>query len=140
MAAGAAAHEILDRISNINPSTRFTENVNTDLNTPSTSTSHISVAIIVHVNSGPPLVVERPMYFNFGGIQSGTDVVGTTTPGTAYYFAEADTRQSGRTYYTFVSILNPSDETFESTVKPLLAEAHDLARSRYHKGTGASQS
>ena len=37
----------------------------------------------------------------------------------------------GRMYW--VSILNPSDETFETKVRPLLAEAYELAVSKYKK-------
>jgi hypothetical protein len=37
----------------------------------------------------------------------------------------------GRMYW--VCVLNPSDETFETDVRPLLAEAYDLAVSRYQR-------
>jgi hypothetical protein len=57
------------------------------------------------------------MYFKFKGIQSGTDVIGATTPGTSYYFPEADTRQSGSIYYTYITMLNPSTtQTANATV------------------------
>jgi len=89
-------------------STRATVSVNTDLHI-AVNDAHASLAAIVRVVSGPGIVAERPMYFTFlGTIKSGTDVLGTTQPATTYYFAEADTRQVGRNYYTFVSILNPS--------------------------------
>lgn len=95
---------------NINPSTRFTEDVNKDLNVAPTSTSHISVAIIVHINSGPPLVVERPMYFNFMSIPSGTDIIGAPFPSNSYYFAEGSSLQAGQAKYaTYVTLINPSN-------------------------------
>ncbi|HVB26218.1 MAG TPA: S53 family serine peptidase [Ktedonobacteraceae bacterium] len=97
------------------PSSRTTINVNADLHMKP-SASHTSIAAIVQVTGGPGIVAERPMYFNFNGIQSGTDVVGTTTPNTNYYFPEADTRQSGRNYYTFITILNPSSTQTATTV------------------------
>ncbi len=36
----------------------------------------------------------------------------------------------------WVCVLNPSDETFEKKVQPLLAEAYELAAGRYAKRTG----
>lgn len=49
------------------------------------------------------------MYFDFQGIKSGTDVVGATNANnTSFYFAEGDSRQSSMHYYTYVTILNPS--------------------------------
>ena len=89
------------------PSSRLTINVNVDVHIRPTD-GHASLAAIVKVVNGPGVVAERPMYFNFNGIQSGTDVIGTTTPQTTYYFADVDTRQVGRNYSTFISILNPS--------------------------------
>ena len=100
---------------NVPPSSRTTINVNADLHI-NPFAPHASIAAIVQVTVGPGIVAERPMYFNLNGIQSGTDVVGTTTPGTGYYFPEADTRQSGRTYYTFITILNPSSTQTATTV------------------------
>lgn len=92
----------------VNASTRYTVSVNADLNIPVNGT-HQSIAAIVRVASGSPgIVAERPMYFNYHGIQSGTDVIGTTSPATSYYFPEADTRNSGRTYATYITMLNPS--------------------------------
>jgi kumamolisin len=88
------------------PSTRSTENVNTDVNAPYTGSKHLSLAAIV--TSTIPVVVERPMYFNSHialGIASGSDVLGATTPGTDYYFSEAS---SASGYSTFLTMLNPS--------------------------------
>jgi kumamolisin len=92
----------------VNPSTRFTVSVNTDLNVPPTAPQQAISAI---VQSSPvPIVAERPMYFNFHRINSGTDVMGATNAtNTTFYFAEGDTRQAGSVAYnTYISILNPS--------------------------------
>lgn len=92
----------------VNPSTRFTVNVNADLGVPSTAPQQAISAI---VQSTPvPIVAERPMYFNFRAIKSGTDVMGATNAtNKLFYFAEGDNRQAGATAYsTFISILNPS--------------------------------
>ncbi|MGZ3643773.1 MAG: S53 family peptidase [Ktedonobacteraceae bacterium] len=101
-------------------SSRFTVYVNQDLGIPPTATQQ-PISAIVQVTNGPGIVVERPMYFKFKGIQSGTDVIGATSPGTSYYFPEADTRQSGSTYYTYITMLNPSSTlTANATVGNLL--------------------
>jgi kumamolisin len=88
-------------------STRATVYVNQDLGIPTTSPQQ-AISAIVQVTSGPGIVVERPMYFNYLGIHSGTDVVGATNPGKTYFFPKVDTRRSGRTYYTYITMLNPS--------------------------------
>lgn len=102
---------------------RFTESVNTDLHFSELDmTTGANVAAIVSVNSGgtEPLcegiVVERPMYFYFHGIQSGTDTLGTTREqlNDHYYFADIPTGTSGE---SFLSILNPQSTTANVTVK-----------------------
>jgi subtilase family serine protease len=90
----------------VNPGTRSTVSANADLHVASTAPQQ---AISFIVQSNVPIVAERPMYFNFHGIKSGTDVVGAThATNTSFYFAEADTRLSSKTYYTYVTMLNPS--------------------------------
>lgn len=101
----------------VNAGTRYTVSANADLNIPAAGTHQSIAAIVQSINGGPGIVAERPMYFNYHGIMSGTDVVGTTTPATSYYFPEADTRQSGRTYATYLTMLNPSTtQTATATV------------------------
>jgi kumamolisin len=88
------------------PSTRSTVNVNSDLGI-SPSAGHVSVAAIV--SSNIDIVAERPMYFDFYGIKSGTDVLGATSPQETYYFPEADSSQNDTAEYsTFITMLNPS--------------------------------
>ncbi|GHO53292.1 S53 family peptidase [Ktedonobacter robiniae] len=92
----------------VNPSSRFTVNVNGELGLP--QSTQYAISTIVKVTSGPGIVAERPMYFNYRGIiSSGTDVLGASNPGTSYYFPLADTRQdSSALSWTYISILNPS--------------------------------
>ena len=103
-----------------NASSRSTVDVNNDLNLQPNSSSHITVSTIVQVAQGSPnIVVERPMYFKYVNgsttIQSGTDVVGATQPGTSYYFPEADSRQSGSAhYFTYITMLNPSSSVVDN--------------------------
>jgi hypothetical protein len=90
----------------VNAGTRSTVSVNADLHVATTAPQQ---AISTIVQSNVPIVAERPMYFDFHGIKSGTDVVGAThANNTNFYFAEGDSRQSSMTYYTYVTILNPS--------------------------------
>ena len=90
----------------VSPATRSTVSVNSDLHVSGTDPQQ---AISTIVQSNVPIVAERPMYFDFHGIKSGTDVVGATNANsTNFYFAEGDSRQSTMTYYTYVTLLNPS--------------------------------
>ncbi|MHB8600733.1 MAG: S53 family peptidase [Ktedonobacteraceae bacterium] len=95
----------------VSPSSRYTINVDGAVSS-CVSCPHISLAAIVSVTSGPNIVAERPMYFNLNGVQSGTDVLGATNPGTAYYFAEGNSTQAGSANYsTYITMLNPSTTT-----------------------------
>ncbi len=100
------------------PSTRGTVSANADLGISSTAPQVAISAIVQSVAtvSNPtavPIIAERPMYFNFHGIKSGTDVLGATNAtNTQFYFAEGDTRLSNpATNSTFITILNPSQTT-----------------------------
>ena len=92
----------------VNASTRFTASAGTDLKVPGNSPQEAISAI---VQSSPvPVVAERPMYFTFHGIKSGTDVMGATNANnTLFYFAEGDSRQAGSmSYSTFVAYSTPA--------------------------------
>lgn len=92
----------------VNPSTRYTVSANADLHVPGSAPQQAISAI---VQSTPvPIVAERPVYFNFHGIKSGTDAMGATTAtNTLFYFAEGDSRLAGAMIYsTFITMLNPS--------------------------------
>ncbi len=89
------------------PSARATVSVNDDLQVKTTDPQE---AVATIVQSDNPIVAERPLYFDFHSIRSGTDVLGSTSAnGTSFYFAEGDTRQDAtRTYSTYVTLLNPN--------------------------------
>ncbi len=91
----------------VSPSTRYTVDVNTDLGVAIDAPQE-AISAIVH-STPVPIVAERPMYFDLHGIASGTDAVGATNAtNTTFYFAEGDSRQGSSTYYTYITILNPS--------------------------------
>ncbi len=54
--------------------------------------------VSAHVYSATPIVVERPMYFNYGGWTGGSDVMGTRAPSKTWYFAEGCTREGFQEY------------------------------------------
>ncbi len=87
--------------------TRVTESVNDDLGVAYNATAGVSVSTIANVNAAPicnGVVVERPMYFSWHGVNSGSDVVGATHLGTTFYFGDVPT---GTGSASFITILNP---------------------------------
>lgn len=94
----------------INPATRATRYVNTDLNFPVTGKSAANVSTFVMVNTGstpdcPGIVAERPMYFHFNGVvDSGDDVMGATHTVTTFSFADVPTGNGSSSFFT---VLNP---------------------------------
>ncbi len=85
---------------------RLTESVNADLNKAS-SDGGLSVATMVTNDASSPclgVVAERPMYFNYAGDASDSDVVGATHLASSFYFADVPT---GGGYLSFLAILNP---------------------------------
>ncbi len=99
----------------IAPSSRYTINVNDDLGIANTAAQQAISTIVQSIGVPPtpavPIVAERPMYFNYRGVKSGTDVVGATNAtNTTFYFAEGDNRHAGnQNYSTFITVLNPSN-------------------------------
>jgi hypothetical protein len=93
---------------------RVTQAVNTDLNVRSTQRPGASDSAILTVDSAVTpscqgIVAERPMYFNALGVNSNSDVIGATHPGTSFYFADVPTgnQTTGGSYSSFIPILNP---------------------------------
>lgn len=84
---------------------RYTEDVNTDLNVKQFSNNAATLSAIVSTSDCAGIVVERPMYFSgFHSTSSGTDVLGATTPQKTWYFAEVPSGSAGE---TFITVLNP---------------------------------
>ena len=89
---------------------RWTESVNTDMSVPYTQATGLSVSAIVSVNpsSCTGVVAERPQYFSWHGINSGSDVVGATHLGQTFYFADIPTNNG---FTSFLTALNPPANT-----------------------------
>lgn len=110
----------------IAPATRWTESVNGDLGTPVNSATGKSVATIVQNTANSScngVVAERPMYFNFHGDQSATDVVGATHTATSFYFADTP---SGNGYSSFITILNPPGGSTATVTANYFANGHQV--------------
>ncbi len=96
----------------VHPYSRWTEAVNQDLSYTESSNTGANVAAIVTVDTMVTpncngVVAERPMYFrNYHGISSGTDVLGSTTANTSYYFADVP---SSPTVLSYLTLLNPGN-------------------------------
>ncbi|GAC1628105.1 MAG: hypothetical protein NVS4B11_25790 [Ktedonobacteraceae bacterium] len=85
------------------PQSRATVSVNDDLGYPYAGPGY-SLSMIVTSLNGVGVVAERPMYFSWHGINSGTDALGATKLGQDFYFADVE---SLRNYSSFITILNP---------------------------------
>ncbi|HLH62189.1 MAG TPA: S53 family peptidase [Ktedonobacteraceae bacterium] len=85
------------------PQSRATVNVNQDLHIPYAGPGYSISMIVTSVNQ-VGIVAERPMYFSWHGINSGTDALGATKLAQDFYFADIETE---RNYSSFVTILNP---------------------------------
>jgi len=90
-------------VHSVSPQSRATIDVNKELRNAYNGPGH-SVSMIVTSLNRVGIVAERPMYFSFNGINSGTDALGATQLGRDFYFADVE---SQRNYSSFVTILNP---------------------------------
>ncbi|MBN2168156.1 MAG: CapA family protein [Actinobacteria bacterium] len=67
-----------------------------------------------------PIVAERPMYFNYGGAwNGGHDVIGATSPGHDFYFAEGTCRPDFESYFC---IMNPKSGTAHLKITYMLGD------------------
>jgi kumamolisin len=88
---------------NVPPQSRYTVNVNADLHIAYGGPGYSFSMIVTSLNQ-IGIVAERPMYFSWRGINSGTDALGSTKLAHDFYFADVETE---RNYSSFVTILNP---------------------------------
>ncbi len=100
---------IVTKTVTVNSASRVTQSANTDLNIQTTQSPGVSVSAVVTVNTNTTpscagIVAERPMYFNWHGITSGSDVVGSTQTGTMFNFADVSV---GGGFSSFLTVLNP---------------------------------
>ena len=75
--------------------------------------------VSIVVDSTVPIVVERPMYFNYHNKWTGGhDVVGAEAPDTEFFFAEGTTRDNPNdgSFEEWICIQNPSDTDADVTI------------------------
>jgi N-acetylmuramoyl-L-alanine amidase CwlD len=73
--------------------------------------------VSVRVNSDRPVVVERSMYFDYFGIEEGSNSTATTSLGKTWYVAEGYT---GEGFDTYILLMNPGDVNAGTTLRFLL--------------------
>jgi len=70
------------------------------------------------VESEQPIVAERPMYFNYGGVWTGGhDVIGAISPAQDWYFAEGNTRDG---FEEWICLQNPNALPANATITYML--------------------
>jgi hypothetical protein len=86
-----------------------------DLSKSAGESSFLTDSAIISVTNSKcaGVVAERPMYFtNFSGVSSGSDVLGSTSTGNTFYFADVP---GGNGFASFITILNPDTTTANVT-------------------------
>ncbi len=91
---------------------RYTASVNQDLGITETQQpglQHSTMVSVPFVSGCAGVVVERPMYFNYHGVTSGSDVMGTTSLAQTFYFADVPTQAGASSFMqSHFTVLNPS--------------------------------
>ena len=97
--------------------------------------------VSVVATSDQPVIVERPMYFNYGadkglGWTGGHDVVGSTAARETWYFAEGTTRNnsSDGAYEEWLCLQNPNDDDAEVTIDYMLGTGENKEQKVTVKG------
>ncbi len=107
-----ARKPLLVRTVTIVHNSRYTASVNQDLSIAETQQpglQHSTVVSVPFVSGCAGVVVERPMYFNYHGVTSGSDVMGTTSLAKTFFFADVPTQAGASTFMqSHFTVLNPS--------------------------------
>ncbi len=99
-----------------------------DVNTAVGSDKSVSAKI----TSDRPIVVERPMYFNYQGKWSGGhDALGATESSRTWYFAEGYT---GAGFDEYICVLNPGGTASDLTFRFQTQEAGEITKTGYSVG------
>ncbi len=89
-------------------------------------------SVSAKITSDRPIVLERPMYFNYQGKWSGGhDAVGATAPATTWYFAEGYT---GPGFDEYICVLNPGGNASDLTFRFQTQEAGEITKTGYSVG------
>jgi len=82
--------------------------------------------VSVRVTSDQKVIVERPMYFDSGGVTGGHVTPGAAAAGTTWYFAEGYT---GDGFKEYVCVLNPGSEAARLTFRFQTEEKGEIVKS-----------
>jgi len=94
-----------EQVLSVPPHTRSTVKVNDILGSADSASCDFST--VVESLSGKPIVAERPMYFNYGGIwEGGSCETGVTEPAEVLLFAEGTARND---FDSYLCLQNPDD-------------------------------
>ena len=97
---------------NVAKNSRSTVSPRTKLGTGNDAAHDFSTK--VECTNGQTIIAERPMYFNYNGVWTGGhDVVGATSPSTAFFFAEGTCRPNFDPYFC---VQNPGDTAASVTL------------------------
>lgn len=117
----------IQRAYSIQPRSRYTVWVNGDVG-PNQDVS-------AEVTSDVPIIAERPMYFDYNGWTGGSDVVGSTGAGSAFYFAEGTTRTGFEEYLTVLTPTSSNPSQSNSLIVNYLTSTGQVITKR-HDGSG----
>ncbi len=91
---------IIQRAYTVSGNSRFTLHVDSIPGLESTNNS-------TRITSTLPIVAERAMYFDYAGIDGGSNTLGATAPSSTWYFAEGFT---GGSFDEYLCLQNPGDQ------------------------------
>ncbi len=108
----AARKPLAVRMVTVTHNSRYTASVNQDLGIAETQQPDLLVSTVVSVPlvaGCAGVVVERPMYFSYHGVTSGSDVMGTTNLAQTFFFADVPTKGGTSSFMdSHFTVLNPS--------------------------------
>ncbi len=137
----AARKPLAVRTVTIAHSSRYTASVNQDVSVPEQQQpgTLLSAVVTVPATTGcAGVVVERPMYFNYHGVTSGSDVLGTTTLGQSFFLADVPTKAGNSSFATsYLTVLNPSTTTNAFVTVTYYAAGQALSAQTLYVAPGA---
>ena len=82
--------------------------------------TNVDTSFKIESTTGVPILVERPMYFNYHSAwNGGHDVMGCNIPRKSFYFAEGTTLTN---FATWIAVMNPGSSNATVTFKYLLGD------------------
>lgn len=127
----------------VSPASRLTESVNADLAIQPWQTPAANVSTIITVNNTTTpactgVVAERPMYFNYHSVVSGSDTLGATHLNTSFVFADVQTKAGSSSFInSYFTILNPPTGQNALVTATYYASGHNVGTQSIQVPAGA---